>query len=386
MMESSHARLQAALNHQESDKVPFDLGSTKMTGISYVAYRKYLQYIRAENLDPKPAVFDIIQQLARPTEAFLRSIHTDIRGIFPAPPEYWQEIIKIDGDSHILIDEWGIKWRKPMKHGLYYDLVESPAAQNDLDEQVINSFPWPDPHNKQRFSTLRSQLDQIKSYGKYGITLHSMTSGVLEMALRLRGFENYFVDLLADPQTAVMLLNKIVDIKIDFWSKALTMIGKSVDVAIETDDLGTQESMLLSPEIYRTMIKPCHKRLFNAIKGKAPNVKIFFHSCGAILPLIHDLIEIGVDIINPVQFSAAGMNILELKKKFGKDIVFWGGVIDTQKTLPYGSPDQIKDEVKRNIDILAPGGGFVINTVHNIQADVPPQNLEALFEAINLYR
>jgi len=386
MTYTSHARLQAAINHRESDRIPFDLGSTKMTGISAIAYKHYLQYKDAAYLDPEPSILDIMQQLAKPSEAFLRALDVDVRGIFPAPPDSWQASIIAKGDSDYLTDEWGIMWRKPKQHGLYFDLNESPMVAEDLDQNVLNTFPWPDPGNQRRYASLQQQLDQINTTERYGITLHGMTSGALEMALRLRGFENFFVDLIADSHTALILINKIVDIKIAYWTRALAMIGHAIDVAVEVDDLGTQESLLLSPEIYRTLVKPCHKRLFAAIKKSAPHIKVFFHSCGAIAPLMDDLIEIGVDIINPVQFSASGMNVRELKQNYGKDIVFWGGVIDTQKTLPYGSPDQIKDEVKRNIETLAPGGGYVINTVHNIQSDVPPQNLDALFEAINTYR
>lgn len=385
-MNASRARLQAALSHRESDKVPFDLGSTKMTGISMVAYRAYLQYKNMTALDPEPSLFDPIQQLARPAEPFLQYLETDIRGLFPAPPDTWQGSIVIRENSQYLTDEWGIQWRKPDAYGLYFDLMASPAADRDLDEQLIHDFPWPDPQNRQRTAALHGQLDSIKKSGDFGMTLHGMMAGILEMALRLRGFENFFVDMVAEPQQAARLLNKLTDIKIAYWMKALPLLEGSVDVAIEVDDLGTQESLLVSPELYRTLVKPCHKRLIAAIKQSAPGIKVFFHSCGAVYPLLHDLVEIGVDILNPVQFSAAGMELPKLKKEFGQDITFWGGVVDTQKTLPYGKPQQIKDEVKRHIEILAPGGGYVINTVHNIQGDVPPQNLEALFEAIQLYR
>jgi uroporphyrinogen decarboxylase len=151
----------------------------------------------------------------------------------------------------------------------------------------------------------------------------------------------------------------------------------------EADDLASQDRCLVSPELYRKLIKPRHTRLFSFIKKQARvPVKIFYHSCGAIAPLIPDLIESGIDILNPVQVSAAGIDTAELKKRFGKDITFYGGGVDTQQVLPRGTPQQVRDEVKRRIDDLAPGGGFIFNTVHNIQADVPPVNIEAMWETL----
>lgn len=146
------------------------------------------------------------------------------------------------------------------------------------------------------------------------------------------------------------------------------------------DDLCTQDGWVISPELYRKMIKPKQRRLVQAIKSKS-DVKIYYHSWGAVFNLIPDLIEIGFDILNPIQVSARHMDTRQLKKEYGYDITFWGGGVDTQSVFPYGTPDQVADEVKRRIDDLAPGGGFVFATVHNIQAYVPPKNVVTAFEA-----
>jgi uroporphyrinogen decarboxylase len=164
----------------------------------------------------------------------------------------------------------------------------------------------------------------------------------------------------------------------------LELAGDVIDVVQEADDLGSQTNMLISPNMYREYVKPRQKALFDFIHKKT-NAKIFVHSCGSFRQVIPDLIEIGVNIINPVQFTAKGMDSADLKKDFGKDIVFWGGGVDTQKILPKGTLQEIEDCVKRQIEVLAPGGGFVFNTVHNIQADVPPQNLQAMFDAFAKY-
>jgi uroporphyrinogen decarboxylase len=171
-----------------------------------------------------------------------------------------------------------------------------------------------------------------------------------------------------------------VEWKSAYWERALRDVGDLVDVVVEADDLGGQQSLLLSPKTYRRLIKPRHQRLFGFIKKQAP-VKVFYHSCGAIRPLIGDLIEAGIDILNPVQVSAAGMDPRELKREFGRDLVFWGGGVDTQQVLGTGNPQQVRDDVQRNVEALAPGGGFVFAAVHDIQANVPPENIMAMWEA-----
>jgi uroporphyrinogen decarboxylase len=176
------------------------------------------------------------------------------------------------------------------------------------------------------------------------------------------------------------MLDRLVEWKCAFWERALKEIGHLVDVVIEADDLGGQSRLLMSPKTYRSLIQPRHKKLFSFIKTQA-DVKVFYHTCGAVRPLIPDLIDAGIDILNPVQFTAANMNLKELKQEFGRDLVFWGGGVDTQGVLGTGTPEEVKEDVKRNIEALAPGGGFVFATVHDIQANVPPENIIAMWEA-----
>ncbi len=384
-MQDHRKALRETLAHREGAFVPLDLGSTKMTGISIRAYRAWLSRGR-QALDPEPQVFDMLQQLARPSEAFLQAAGVSVRGLFPAPPAHFTPRTQVHGAYEHFTDEWGISWRMPLGHGLYFDLCGSPLAQEELTAADIAGFPWPDADEPSRYATLRAQSDTITQNGSYGVTLHGMTSGMLEMYLRLRGFENGLMELVADPDTAEAVLDHVVDIKIAYWQRALALLGGAVDVAVEADDLGTQNSLLLSPDSYRELVKPRHTRLFAAIHRAAPGVKTFLHTCGAVRQLIPDLIESGVDILNPVQFSAEGMDATALKRDFGRDLVFWGGGVDTQQVLPHGTPGEVREQVRRQIETLAPGGGFVFATVHNIQADVPPENLEALLSAIEEYR
>jgi len=176
-----------------------------------------------------------------------------------------------------------------------------------------------------------------------------------------------------------------VELKLAFWEMALPPLRDVVDVISEADDYGTQVSQLISPRMFRRLMKPRLAVLFNRIHELAPDAKLFFHSCGNVRPLLPDFIELGVDILNPVHVRATGMDPVELKRDFGRDIVFWGGGVDTQDVLPHGTPAQVRDDVRRNIDALAPGGGFVFNTVHNIQADVPAENIVAMVEALHEY-
>jgi len=230
---------------------------------------------------------------------------------------------------------------------------------------------------------LRQRARQAHDSG-YIVILGGLCAGVTEMHAWLRGYENYYTDFHSQAVLSENIMDKVVDLKMAYWEVALSQAGEYVDVVMEADDMAGQERLLISPRTYRQFIKPRHARLFNFIKTKAP-VKLFFHSCGAIRPLLGDLIETGIDIINPVQKSAAGMDLNELKNEFGKDLVFWGGGVDTQRVFSKGSSEQVREDVKRSIDALAPGGGFIFGTVHNTQADVSPENFMTMWETLQDY-
>jgi uroporphyrinogen decarboxylase len=195
----------------------------------------------------------------------------------------------------------------------------------------------------------------------------------------LRGYEQFLVDLASDPVLAETLLDKNLELAIQFWDAYLSEVGEYVQVAAQGDDLGMQTGSIISPRMYRKYIKPRHTQLFNFIRSKT-KAKIFLHSCGSVYNLIPDLIEAGVEILSPVQFTAANMDLARLKKDFGKDLTFWGGGVDTQQVLPHASLQEIRKSVSRSIDIMAPGGGFVFVPVHNIQADITPERIEAVYQ------
>ncbi len=252
------------------------------------------------------------------------------------------------------------------------------------EEDVVERYPWPDASNKKRFAGLR---EQAIGYRNMELTVFTkgLCAGLFEMHQRVRGMENAMLDPFLFESNSDKLIGKLADLKIEFWDALLDEIGDVVDVVGEGDDYGTQQSQLIAPEQFRQYYLPHFTRILKFIKAKRPELKILFHSCGNVRPIIPDLIEMGVDILNPVHVTATGMEPVELKQDFGKDMVFWGGGVDTQHILPNGTPEQVKDDVKRNIDALAPGGGFVFSTIHNIQAEVPPQNIVAMIEALTAY-
>jgi uroporphyrinogen decarboxylase len=254
-------------------------------------------------------------------------------------------------------------------------------AGKDLSKAFIDKYCWPKSNETYRFAGLKKKAKQFHEAG-YAVVLKSFCAGLLEMAIRLRGMEECLMDLLINKKNVEYLLDKILQIKLDYWQAALNELGEMVDVIAEGDDFGTQSAPLISYQIFKEIIKSRQEKLIATMKKLAPHAYIFFHSCGNIRQFIPDFIDMGIDIINPVHITAAGMEPRQLKKDFSKDVVFWGGGIDTQGTLPNGTSEQVRDEVKRNIDALAPGGGFVYNTIHNIQADVPAENVMAMYESV----
>jgi uroporphyrinogen decarboxylase len=381
---TSRRRVETALNHQEPDRVPYDLGGTILTGIHEQAYRGLRARLGLREVEIQ--IEDPIQQLALVHEDVKRLLQVDVYGINPgkaartAMRAPWSE-----SGYDKLQDEWGIEWWKPQDGGFYYDMRRHPLAETDTVAGLAK-YKFPDPLDPGRYEGMAERADELMNRCEVAYVLGRNAPGIFEIALWMRGFENFFCDMIANVAFAETLLDIIMEVKMKYWARALALVGPNVMMVSEADDLSSQDRCLVSPELYRKLIKPRHTKLFAFIKKQARvPVKIFYHSCGAIFELIPDLIESGVDVLNPVQVSAAGMDTKRLKKQFGKDITFYGGGVDTQQVLPQGTPRQVRDEVRRRIEDLAQGGGFIFNTVHNIQADVPPGNIVAMWEALREY-
>ncbi len=377
---NSRERVRLALDHQEPDHVPFDLGGTGLSLIHVTAYKNLREYLNLPVGEPR--ISFMAEQLAVVEEDVAERLETDVVLVAPQPPADFEYVFRDEGDYEAYTDEWGIGWRKPKEGGFYYDMYIHPLADAESLED-FKAFKIPDAVDDHRFENLKRDAAAAVERGK-AVALAGPCAGILEMVAWTRGFEQFYVDLALNPDIVAYMLDRLVEFKCTFWGRALGEIGDLVDVIIEADDLGGQNSLLFSPDTYRKIVKPRHKKLFSFIKEQAP-VKVFFHSCGAIRPLIGDLIDAGIDILNPIQISSPGMNPKELKTEFERDLVFWGGGVDTQVVLGTGTPEEVKADVKRNIESLSPGGGFVFAAVHDVQANVPPENIMAMWEAWKTY-
>lgn len=373
-------RVLTSLSHKEPDRVPFTLSSTGATEVSIIAYENLLKHL---GLEEKVEILSFNSQRAVVSDYLLKRLHVDTRGIYTHIPLHWKIENFTDGEYDYYKDGWGIIRRKPKNQGLYYDICKHPMTEVDTDN--IDKYPWPDPYDPQILHNVRNKAIQMQRETQAALTVgRTFGNGIFTMGSWLEGFENWFTDLLQDPKRAGKIMDKILDLKIQYWDKVLTEVGDLIDIVVEYDDLGGQQGLLISPRLYRKYVKPRQKKLLSFIKKKAP-VSVFLHTDGVVYDIIPDFIEIGVDILNPIQFTLAKMDAKILKKDFGDSLTFCGGGIDTQHTLPFGSPQQVKDEVRRQIDILAPGGGFIFATVHAVQADVPPENFISMWEALQEY-
>ncbi len=376
---NSRERLLTALHHQEPDRIPFDLGSTQVTGIHVIAYQHLREYL---GLPPaEPTICDEVQRLALPDDDLIEKLGIDVRGLFPLNSHNWRVNAIDTGDHWEYHDEWGLTQHKPKPDGLYFSVVKSPLDRPALTTEDVRTYAWPATGDPQRIAGLRDLALKYRAQGQ-AVMIKGVLAGIFEMSQRVRGMQNLMIDLAANETLACTFLDKMVELKIKFWEMALAQLSDLVDVISEADDYGTQTSQLISPRMFRRIFKPRLQSLFARIHQLAPQAKLFFHSDGNIRPILPDLIEIGIDVLNPVHITATGMEPGALKRDFGQDVCFWGGGVETQNVLPFGTPQDVKDNVHRNIEALAPGGGYVFNTIHNIQADVPPQNIVAMIEAL----
>lgn len=369
-------RVLLALNHKEPDRIPIDLGGTIVSSItkrSYIDLKNYLG-MPVEEIN----MLDYIQQLPYINEPLMQRFGVDFRMVQLPAATAPGVVIFEEGDYYAIIDRWGAKLHMPKDGGLYFDWVEFPFTETSIE--ALERYNWPRPDPREYNVQLRQQAQYLYENSDYALVGSAIIGGgIFEQPARVIGLENFLKALILEPQFADRIMDRITDIYIESCNNYLDELGQYLHVFIYYDDLCGQEGWMIRPDLYRQMIKPKQRRLVEAVKRKT-DAKLFYHSCGASRDLIPDLIDIGFDIINPVQVSARGMDTRRLKQDFGQDIVFWGGGVDTQHVLPFGKPAEVVDEVKRRIDDLAPGGGFVFAAIHNIQAFVPPENIVAAFD------
>ena len=373
---TSRERVLRALVHEIPDRVPIDLGGNQ-TGIHKNAYRNLVRYLGfLEEIE----IMDAIQQLARPSERVLERFHVDTRYIAAGPPSTWKGgIVKTERGGrvwHDLTDEFGVRWSMPDDQQIYMDITLHPLAGASIRD--VHDYPWPKGDDPSRFAGLRERALFIRNETPYALV--AGISGVIyEFGWYLRGLEQWFCDLLTAPEFCEAVLDEMLKYWLDWFRLFLAEVGDLVDVIMIGDDLAGQDGPLFNPEIYHRLVKPRQKRLVQYIRSRT-TAKIWYHTCGSCLAHIPELIDNGIHILNPVQLGARHMDALELKRRFGRELVFWGGGCDAQHVLPRGTPAEVAANVRANLAAFMPGGGYVFNSIHNIQGEVPPQNIVALFD------
>ncbi len=407
---TSRDRILHAINHKETDKVPVDMGSTPSSGISAIAYNKLTNYLNIAN--SRTLIYDVVQELAQPEDAIIDELHIDVIDVgraFNTLDSDWYPITLSDGSNGyypiwftpetqsegaiVAFDKNGTPVARKPTGATFFDQTHFPYLDgypetfNDLDSamdkvlwQAFAHSPWDHAGKDGFWQKLRNNCLHLKENTDKALMI---TAGcnLFEWGTFLRRMDNFLMDLYADPASVEKLLDALMEKHLENLEKICNAVGDVVHIIRFGDDLGMDNGPFMDPEIYRNLFKNRHHQLCEFVK-KNSEMHTFLHSCGSIYKLIPDLIEAGFDIINPVQTNTVDMDPKILKHEFGADITFWGGGIDTRSVLNNASPDMVKKQVQERLEIFMPGGGFVFNTVHNILPDVPPENIIAMFEAI----
>jgi uroporphyrinogen decarboxylase len=364
-------RVLSALNHQEPDRVPLDLG-TIATRIRVEAYERLKEYLQLNSA----SLFDSHRTVAHLDETLLQYFDIDTRLLEVQGPDSRRS--KLSNGRYI--DGWGITWKGT--EGQAAIVEKGPFSSRELSIQDLIRYNWPNPDDPELIGDLSNRAQKLHNESDYAIVMR-FSARIFTLGQFMCGFIEWMGKLLKDQAFAAQLMDIGTEIQIAIAARMLEAVGNNVDVIYCAEDLGMQTGPMISPDLYRKLVKPRHKRIFEYVKSKS-NAKLVLHSDGGIEPLISDMIDMGVDAINPVQASARGMDTKDLKKKYGNNMSYWGS-IDTQRVLPFGSPEDVRMEVRRRIDDLAQGGGYVLGPCHNIQAEVSPENICTMYEEARRY-
>lgn len=398
---TSRERVRAALNHQPQDRVPIDFGASRVSGIAATAYRRLLQYL---GMQEDVRVYDIKQQLALPSMAAIARMGGDVVQLQRLGPtsgmpflklDEWKPGRMIDGAAcrvpaafnPVLLEDgteeiWheGVRYARRPPDAPYFDVCPFPLANAETGAD-IDGYIWPDAWSEQEEGWLRSQVQELWEGTDTALFagLPMFCSSFFEIGAVLFGYQRFMENLLLHRD----MMEHWLDVKLAhdcaILEKFLAVAGPYIEAIQTSDDFGAQHGLLIRPQLYREMFKPRQQRWIEFVKART-SAKVFLHCDGAVAEIIPDFIEIGIDILNPLQSSARGMDPAYLKREYGRDLSFWGGGVDTQTTLPFGSLEDIRREVRERIALLAPGGGFVFGTIHNIQPDIAPEKILAVFE------
>ena len=402
----------AAINHRQPDRVPVDFGGHRSSGIAAIAYAKLKKALGITGGDIY--VYDIIQQLAIVEPPVLDVVGADVvemgRG-FMLNDNDWKPWVLPDGtpckipayvnmekrgDDSYLVSGDGVDLAIQTKGCLYFEQIHWPLANRPIETDDFSDLAGVFKHGMWSVPTPGSHIPLtpagLKSLAAGAKALRDSTDraiiglfggNLFEIPEWLYGMEKYLTYMVLYPEACIRLSEKLCQIHLSNLEKWLSVVGPYIDIISFGDDLGGQNGPLLSTAMYRRYYKPYHKKLWHRAKELAPHIKIHLHSCGGIEPLLEDLIDAGLEMVNPVQITCRGMDARSLKTKYGSRFTFWGGGCDTRYILPRATPQEVTKHVKEQIAILNPGGGFVFQQVHNIMADVPVENILAMFEAIH---
>ena len=410
---NSRQRIQAALAHKQPDRVPVDFSGHRSSGIHALAYKRLRDLL---GLPPsKLHVYDFIQQLALVEDDVLDAVGADVVEVghdYAKLPDYWADWTLPDGTPCKIPafcypekrgEDWVVRGDEGQvicmqKKGVtffeqtHWPLLGKPDDPFEHLEHILAQVMWcrlgipPSPAglDEKGLSTRRESARRLREstdraiYGTFG-------GNLIEIGEFVFRIDEFLYLLAADPRRIHRFLDRLVEFHLANMEKYLGAIGPYLDLIGFGDDLGAQSGPQISPAMYHEFFQPRHKVLWNRAKQLCPHIKVSLHCCGGVYPLLRGMIEAGLDAINPVQFTCVDMELPRLKREFGKDLTFWGGGCDTRSILPRGTPEQIGQHVREHLAIMAPGGGFVFQQVHNILSDVPAENIQAMFEAVRSF-
>ena len=373
-MMTHRERLIAALSHRQPDCVPIDLGGTVDSSIVVEGYAKLKAHFGIEAED---ALCNRMMRVVKMDERILQALDIDTRGVFPgAPVKGADQEFAPDGYR----DLWGVERIKPA-HSYYYDLKGSPLS-GAVTLGDVRSYPWPDPDDPGILDGLSERIQWIRENTDCAAVL-ALPPPFIHVSQYIRGFEDWYCDIALKAKVLDAISDAILEISLQMVRRMLNAVGGEVDAVLTGDDIGAQTGLQISHDAYLRFVKPRHAKYFRLVRDLTP-AKIIYHTCGSVVSIMEDMIEMGIDAIHPIQVTAAGMDPAQLKQRFGDRMAFWGG-IDTQHILPRGSVEDVKQAVERCVEEMGEGGGYVVGAVHNIQPDVPIENILAMFRHAREY-
>lgn len=364
-------RFTLALSHQETDRVPADLGGLSTTIRTIDLYQRLRSFLGLPSLEK---IRHFLDEHIIPDEDLLSALKIDTRYIRTGAPRNWR---REKVDQYTVLDEWGTAWKKP-PHFIYASMVNNPIKEPTVN--ALRRHPFPDPEDPGRYEGLKEKAKKLHEETNYAIVADYPTgAGVFDQAWRLRGMAELLLDMLERPEFCHELLNLIGNWYQKVYERYIQEVGPYLQMVMLYEDLSMQQGPLMSLELFRRYVKPQHEKVIKAIRNHTDAV-ICLHICGSAYAFIPDFIKMDIGVLNPVQIRAKNMEPEKLKAEFGDKLSFHGAV-DTQEVLPYGSPAVVEEEVRRIVKILGENGGYLLAPCHSIQPDVPPENIKALFSA-----